>query len=361
MEEYGVLSERKRRILLAVVEAHIGSGEPVGSKFLSNDTDLRCSSATIRNEMAELEAMGYLEQPHTSAGRVPSAMGYRFYVDELLNRYSETAADVEQLDRALRQKLTRLDQIFTEASRIASTYTNYTGIAARPPVHGATISRFECVPVDRGRFVLVMLLSDGSVQSRYITTETPVTREELSRLSEALNSLLTDRPAATISLPIMMELEARMGSCAPIVSQIVKTVYATMTDCGGGEVRVEGVNRLLQYPEYADPTELRSLFGVIESKDEMMRLIGGERDERVHVRFGDHSESERGLGNSALVYRTILRDGKAVGVIGVIGPRRMDYPKVIGTLENLASEIDTIFREAEGERSLPSPEKHRKE
>ncbi len=157
--ENPVLSERKKQILKAIVEAHIEGGEPVGSKYILQNTLMSCSSATIRNEMAELEQMGYLVQPHTSAGRVPSEAGYRFYVDALVEQYARTTHDVVKINQLLKAKMTEIDQILDTASRLASSMTNYTGIAIKPKASSVKMSRFEIISIDKKQFAMVMITS----------------------------------------------------------------------------------------------------------------------------------------------------------------------------------------------------------
>ena len=204
-DEELLLSDRKKKILKAIIDAHIAYGEPVGSKYLAQDAGLNCSSATIRNEMAELEAMGLLEQPHTSAGRVPSELGYRYYVNALLRHYRMTTDEIEQINRTLRQKVSEMDGILAEASRLASRITNYTGFSVKPRAVGRRVEKFEGVFRDPRNFVLVMLLDDGSVKTRNIRLAFSFGEEETGRLIEALNDLIA---GATVE-----EIEARRLWC----------------------------------------------------------------------------------------------------------------------------------------------------
>ena len=187
MDLYGDgLSDRKKQILKAIVEAHIQGGEPVGSKYIMESKQLSCSSATIRNEMAELENMGLLEQPHTSAGRVPSKQGYRFYVDSLLEEYAMTAKEIAQINQLMKVKMSELDRILDNASKVASSLTNYTGFAIKPRSRSITVKRFETALIDSHSFILILVASDGSVKTRNIFTDTELDTHVISALSEAL-------------------------------------------------------------------------------------------------------------------------------------------------------------------------------
>lgn len=340
--EHG-LSDRKIKILQAIIEAHIADGEPVGSKYLAQDKQLSCSSATIRNEMAELEALGYLEQPHTSAGRVPSELGYRFYVDALLERYRMTNSEIEVINRTLHDKLHELDEILSNASRLASALTNYTSIAIKPRPATVRVERYESMYVDTRNFVLVMLFYGGVVKTKYIHLEYELEEEQQSALVRLLNLGLVGLTSEEITISVICALEKQAGVAAPVISAIVRAVYETMSELDGGDVRVQGVNHLLEYPEYADVGRMKDMLTMLEKKDELLDLIATDAEEDgVHIYIGKENTVDV-MSNSALVYRQVKRDGHVVGAIGIIGPCRMNYSKVIETLNQLAEGIDNAI------------------
>ncbi len=343
MEEHE-LSERKKQILKAIVDAHIECGGPVGSKSILQNQQLNCSSATIRNEMAELEEMGYLEQPHTSAGRVPSERGYRFYVDSLIEHYAMTTAEIAQINRLLRAKMGELDQILTAASNLASVLTNYTGIAIKPRLSSVTVSKFEAIFLEPEHYILVVVASTGTVKTKHVRPAAPTSQEVVSRLAEGLNLYLTGLCAEQINLPIIINLESYMGADAPLASQAVKVVYTLLGELDQGEMKVSGINHLLQYPEYSDVGQFQELLGTLEKKEDILNLVSGtgNRDD-VSVLIGSESRVEV-MNNSALVFKPIVKDGKTLGAIGVLGPRRMDYARVLATLEGLSDNIEDIIR-----------------
>ncbi len=345
------MSDRKRQILKAIIEAHISYGEPVGSKYLALSEQLACSSATIRNEMAELKALGYLEQPHTSAGSIPTELGYRFYVNSLLDRYSMTQSEIRQINANLNRKLSELDQILAEASRLASAFTNYPSIAAKPKATGVTIDRFDSIYIDSRTFALVMLFESGAVRTKRIRASFPLTEGELSLLTRALNLHLTDKTADEITLPVILEIESAMGIAAPMVNPLIKVIYETMHEFDAGDLRVEGVNRLLSIPDYSDMGEIKSLINLFEQKDDLLSIISDDTpSDDIRVLIG-HENSVAGMGNSALVYRTIRAGDRVLGAIGVIGPRRMDYGKVISIIDNLVVGIDSLLSSGDGHDS----------
>ncbi len=339
------LSERKRLILKAIVEAHIEGGEPVGSKYLTESKNITCSSATIRNEMAELENLGYLEQPHTSAGRVPSELGYRFYVDSLARDYAMTTHEIEEINKLLKMKMTELDQILVLASKVASALTNYTGIAVKPRRSDVTVKRFEGFLADSRSFILVMMLSNSSVKTKTVRVSGGITTETVSRLVSLLNRSVAGLSAESITLPIIMELEREMGHEAEIINPIIKCIYEVMNELDSGELKFSGIDRLLQYPEYSDTSEFREMLGALEQKDDILNIVAGAKDDDINVVLGSES-SVKVMNHSALVFKPITtKDGKTLGAIGVIGPLRMDYQKVLATISGLSGRLADMINE----------------
>ena len=339
------LSERKKLILKALVEAHIEGGEPVGSKYITQNNLLSCSSATIRNEMAELEQMGYLVQPHTSAGRVPSELGYRFYVDSLVEQYERTTHEVAQINQLLKAKMAEIDQILETASKLASSMTNYTGIAIKPKASSVTMSRFELIAMDEGSFAMVMITAGGTVKTKKVKSPIPVTEKVLRDLAEALNECLCGLCADMITLPIIMEMEGRVGDeNAILVNLAVKCVYEVMSEIDGGTMRLSGINHLLQYPEYSDTQQLGQLLGTLEQKEEILDLVSRAESDDINVLIGSESPVAV-MNNSSLVFKPIKKNGKTVGVIGVLGPRRMNYKQVLQTIGEITESISSMMDE----------------
>ena len=338
------LSERKKLILKAVVEAHIDGGEPVGSKYIVQSNLLSCSSATIRNEMAELEELGYLVQPHTSAGRVPSEAGYRFYVDSLVEQYARTTHEVAQINQLLRVKMDEIDQILDMASRLASTMTNYTGIAIKPKANTVTMLKFEIVSIDLNNFAVVMITSGGAVKTKKVKVDRPVSDASLKKLADLLNERICGLGAEMITLPIIMGLEDEMGDDAFLVNLSVKCIYEVMNEIDGGGMTLTGISNFLKYPEYSDTQELSRLLGTLESQDEILNLVSSSESDNINVLIGSES-SVKEMDNSSLVYIPIRKSGKTVGVIGVIGPRRMNYKQVLKTLGDISQNIANIIDE----------------
>ncbi len=342
------LSERKKLILKAIVDAHIADGEPVGSKYLMENKQIPCSSATIRNEMAELEAMGYLEQPHTSAGRIPSERGYRFYVDTLVEHYAMTAREIYQINELLKAKMAELDQILLTASKVASNLTNYTAFAIKPKSNKASIRRFDAMYLDEKNFILVLVASGNRVKTKNVHLDGDVKISLMPSttdlLATVLNEHLQNLSANEITLPIMMAMENAMGDASTLIAPVVKVIYEVMSELDGGELRVSGVDRLLQYPEFSQPERMRELLGAFEKQEEILNMVSASNDGDINVVIGSES-SVKVMDNSALVYKPIVKDGKTLGAIAILGPARMDYAKVLATLEGLSGNITSLLNE----------------
>ena len=340
------LSPRKQKILKAIVDAHISNGEPVGSKYLSQAVEITCSPATIRNEMAELEEMGYLKQPHTSAGRVPSELGYRFYVDTLVRQYSATKSEIDEINEKLRYKLTEMDEILEEASRLAASFTDYTGIAFKAGSGQVRINKFDSVFLSQRDFLLVMLFEGDIVKAKPIHLSFSITEDDLRRFTEALNLYLSNKTSDGITMPIIVRLEAVMGAAGAMVHPTVKVIYETMNELDTADIRLDGVNKLLQYPEYSDVTKLRELMGVLEEKDKLLDVISShtEIDDGINVYIGKEDDNDA-MRDTTMIFKNINVGGKRVA-IGVIGPKRMNYSKVIGMINQLSAAIDQSFADS---------------
>ncbi len=335
---FGELDDRKKKILRAIVNAHIRGGGPVGSKFLAHNQHITLSSATIRNEMAELEALGYLEQPHTSAGRIPSERGYRFYVNSLMEDYRLSAAELRQLNNLMRSKIEELDKLLESAGKLISALTNYTSLAVKPRQREVVITHIRVLYLDTQTFLLVLITSADIVKTKYVWSPITVTDELLYRLERELNTFLTGVPMESITLPLIMELTARLPDCEQLVTPIIRYVYEAIGEIDSGDLHVEGINLLLQYPEYADVERFKELLKLLERKEDILNLVSQHQGDSTQVIIGGESPVKV-MHNSSFIFRKIECGGRVVGVIGVLGPCRMDYSRVIATVEHLANSI----------------------
>lgn len=338
------LSERKKRILKAIVEAYIETGEPVGSKHVCDIEDIKCSSATIRNEMAELEEYGYLEKPHTSAGRIPSELGYRFYVDSLLEEYNSATADIDSIKAELAVKKTEVNGILDRASRLASVLTNYTGLALRPKFADGSFMRYDTVYVNQKSFLLVMISAGGEVKTEHIRTTLDITIGEVAQIAKILNEKISGLRAEDVTLPVIMDIEEKAGRQSYLMGPIIKLIYEKASGKEGGELKLEGTGRLLDYPEFSDKEQLQAIMGLDNYKDELMDLVSSGEGNDLKVYIGSENVVDS-MRSSALVVKNIRKNGHIVGAIGVIGPRRMEYSRVITLVDALAKSVSDIIKE----------------
>lgn len=331
------LSDRKKRILKSIIDAYISSGDPVGSKFLTTHSDFTVSSATIRNEMNELENMGYLEQPHTSAGRIPSPMGYRAYVDGLMERYRLQLEEIKLLDELMKFKMAEMDSLMEEAGRVLSNITDYTAFTAISR-QGITAKRFEIVPIDSENILIVMICADGTVKTQMTALPVSFSTESLKRLAEALNVYLVGITADKINLSVIMAVEGRAGNDSVLVSSVLKCIYGMMKADKEATVNFAGIPKLLNYPEFSDVRKTREVLELLDDKKSVLKTVLDSEPGKTYILISGE-EHDAVPEDTSFVFRPISVDGESVGALGVIGPRRMNYRKVIANLEYIADSL----------------------
>lgn len=335
--------ERQRLILKAIVEEHIRSGEPVGSKLLAERLQIPLSSATIRNVMAELENEGLLEKPHTSAGRVPSTSGYRFYVNYLMKSYELSARERSQLEGATDNKLVGIDELLKNASHSVSELTNYTALAIKPRNKRVLAISFKLLPMNDYGVLIVIHTSVGVVKSRFVEMGFKVSDEIASKLEAVLNEELTGIAISDVSASKVADMEAKLGNIAPLLVPLMRAFMEEVGTLGGGELRVEGMDRLLQYPEYSSLEQFRGVLGVLEKKDYILNVVSGVQSDAVNVFIAPEGEDDR-MSGSSMVFKTITEKDRPIAAIGVLGPCRMDYSKVISAVDYLSEKVSDAIR-----------------
>lgn len=340
------LSERKKQILRAVVNSYIDTGEPAGSKYIAGNYGISLSSATIRNEMAELEDLGYLEQPHTSAGRIPSTLGFREYVNNLMDMYNLTVDEVRTINDSLSPKLTQLDSIIEQAGRLMSQLSNLTAVALMPKPSEAAVTRFEIVPVEPYSFLLVMICSNSTIKTRHVRVSYEMNADVLRQLVIVLNEGMAGKNADAVSLPVIMAMERAMGAYSPLINPILKVVYSAISEDDRSQLFVEGINNLLKYPEYHDVNKAREIIELFEQKEPLVKMLDTARTNAMNVFIGDE-HTITSLGDTSLVFKTFEAGDNMVGAIGVMGPKRMDYSKVIARLEYFSHNIKGLIAPAD--------------
>lgn len=337
------LNDRKRKILQAIIDEYIGTAEPVGSRAISKKQDLGLSSATIRNEMADLEEMGYLIQPHTSAGRVPSDMGYRFYVNQLMERYQLGMETVAKLQEQLGARVNQLDRIIRSAGLAASSLTEYTTFVTTPSSNEAFINKIDLVPIGINKIMLIVVT--GTVRNKLMNIS--IENEECAALANILNSKLCGLTGSMITFEKIKEIESEIAELLPlppkILISILNFVYETINEDDDSEIYIHNAKSILHYPEYADIGKARKMFDLLEDKSTLKSLLAeADSNSGVRAKIGVENNSEL-LEDCSIVTVNYSLDGKNVGKLGVLGPKRMNYAKVFASLDLISHEIDKLL------------------
>ncbi len=360
MGEYDQLGERQKLILKAIVEEHISSGEPVGSKLLVDRLPMALSSATIRNVMAELESGGYIEKPHTSAGRVPSTKGYRYYVNFLMHSYELSSSERHHLASAAEGKsLVGIDELLRSASHSVSELTNYTALAIKPRNKRVMAIGFKLLPMNERGVLTVIQTSVGVVKSRFVEMGFKVSEEIALKLEETLNELLVGVAVTDVSAKLVSEMELRLGTVSPLLVPIMRAFMEEIGTLNGGELRIDGMERLLQYPEYSSLEQFRGVLGLLEKKDYILNVVSGAQSDAVNVFIAPESEENR-MSGSSIVFKTITENDRPVAAIGVLGPCRMDYSRVISAVDFLSGRVSEAIKEGSALQEPPDSDDKRK-
>ncbi len=340
------LTERKKKVLQSIVDLYIRTAEPVGSKAVTELPDMNYSSATIRNEMAELTTMGYLEQPHTSAGRVPSAAGYRLYVDELMMDYRLSMDETRSINTAIEEKMERVDKLVERVAKLVSQATDLPAISVASRQAGVTVNRFELLLTGPGNVVLVLLLSNEEVVNKRIKLPVELDETDLKLLSAVLNAGMTDLQAEEIDQALMERLMRSAGKAEPLVPVVVDFTADALRKQGSTNMAVAGQMRLLGQPEYRDVDKAQRLMTSLdeEALANLPAVMQGANGTRVLV--GPENVAQELKDTSVVMTKFDIGDGMQ-GMIGVVGPTRMDYAKVTARLSYFAESLSKMFAKPE--------------
>ena len=354
------LTERKKKVLRSVVDLYIRTAEPVGSKAITALPDMKYSSATIRNEMADLTAMGYLEQPHTSAGRVPSPAGYRLYVDELMLDYRLSIDETKSINTAIEEKMQRVDKMVEKMARLVSQATNLPAISAASRFGSASIKRFELIYAGQGSFILVLMLPNEQVVNKLIKLPVNAEESDLRLLSAVLNATMTEIPLEEITPELMDKVMRSAAGAAPLVPVILDFVQETLKNQASTNMAVYGQSRVLGLPEYQDVGKAQRFLTSID-EDALSNLPAVMQNANgTKVLVGPENVAEELKDSSVVMTKFDIGDGMQ-GMIGVVGPTRMDYAQVTARLSYFAESLSKMFSKTE-QMQLPetaSEEQHK--
>ena len=340
------LSERKKKVLRSIVDLYIRTAEPVGSKAIAALPDMKYSSATIRNEMADLTAMGYLEQPHTSAGRIPSAAGYRLYVDELMADYRLSIDETKSINTAIEEKMQRVDKMVEKVAKLVSQATNLPAISMASRSGDATVKRFELIGAGQGSFILVVMLSNDEVVNKLIKLPLNVEENDLKLLSALLNATMTEISAEEFTAGLLERVMRSAGAAASLVPVIVEFTAETLRRSGSSNMVVAGHSRLLGLPEYRDVDKAQKVMTSLDEETLSNLPAVMQNSNGTKVIVGPENISEELKDTSVVMTKFDIGDGLQ-GMIGVVGPTRMDYAKVTARLSYFAESLSKMFAKPE--------------
>ncbi len=341
------LDERKVKILKAIVSNYLETGEPVGSRTISKYTDLNLSSATIRNEMSDLEDMGYICQPHTSAGRIPTDMGYRFYVDSIMEEKIETEVERENL----LERVDKMEKMLKQVAKVLAANTNYATLVTMPQYNN-TVKFIQLSQVDENTLLAVIMVDGNIVKNKLINTSYSLKNDEILKFNILLNTFLQGASLEDINIELIQTMKKQAGEYSEILENIFQGILEAIHEADNLKVYTSGVTNMLKYPELANSASAEKLLGTfedIEDEEDFVRYVEEviqKENSDIQIVIGQENRSEN-LKDCSLVTATYKMPEGAKGTIGIIGPKRMDYKKVVTMLKNLTGELDDIFNNNE--------------
>lgn len=326
------MDERKRRILQAIIDDYIDTAEPIGSRTIARKHELGLSSATIRNEMADLEEMGYLAQPHTSSGRIPSDKGYRLYVDQLMQVHELETDDIEKIKSAMEQRINELSQLIRQASAVLSRFTKYTSMAITPQMKTSTIKAVQVVPIEDGKAMVIVVTNAGIIRNRLVKISENVPADILIMVSNMINSKLTGLTIEKVNITLIRDLEKEIGISAETLLPILDGVADCINMIDNPEVYIEGTTNIFNHPEFRDMVKARDFMNILDEKASLCRMLFDSIESGgIVVRIGMENDISE-IRECSLVTVNYNFADTFVGTIGIIGPTRMEYPKVISSM-----------------------------
>ncbi|MCI5944005.1 MAG: heat-inducible transcriptional repressor HrcA [Eubacterium sp.] len=344
------LDERKMKILKAIISTYLETGEPVGSRTIARDSDLHLSSATIRNEMADLEELGYILQPHTSAGRIPSDLGYRYYVDRLMEeKETEMMARENEMrseQQALLQKMDRMEEVLKNVADVLAANTNYATLVTTPQIKESKLKFIQLSMVDTRRLLAVIVVGNDTVKNLLMNIEDPLSNDEVLKLNILLNSFLQGLTLNDINLELVHTMKVQAGMHAGILEGIFNGIVEAIHEANDMEIYTSGATNMLKYPELMSPEHTTALLNTLVEKKALVKLVDDtvnqEEKHGIQVYIGNETPVQS-LKDCSIVTATYELEEGGTGTIGIIGPKRMDYRKVVRTLKNLTDDLDEIF------------------
>ncbi len=335
------LDDRKKKILQAIIEEYIETASPVSSGSLVKNSDINCSSATIRNEMAELEKIGFLEKPHTSAGRVPSQSGYRYYVDELIRDDVLSRAEMEFIKSKLETKIGNLEELTRITTTTLSEITHYTTIAIGPDVNKHTISDIKFVLLGNRMLMAIILTDSGIVRESIIKFDEDIEQDQIDDLTFIFRNKLVGKPLEKLEGPIEDFIMEEMKAGINIIKKIIEEINKILDE--SQKLYLEGTNKVVDMPEFKKVDVAKDFLNVLDAKELVADILNTGLAQDINVYIGEESAHEE-LKNFSIITFNHLLEGKDIGTIGIIGPTRMDYSKVISVMKYISKKLNDDFK-----------------
>lgn len=344
------ISNRKKKILAAVVDEYIQTAEPVGSKLIAEKSGLSVSSATIRNELSELVSMGYLEQPHTSAGRVPTALGYRLYVNELMEKQKLSSEETENINRKLNVKIEKLDRLLDDVGRLAAEATNYPALTLAAK-KAATIKRYDLIYIDANTFIVVAMLSDNSVKNKLMQLPFSVEENLVKKLSTVINTSFVGITEEAFSPTLISSAERALDDNLGLTNAISAFSIEILSQTKQALSALTGESKLLRMPEFRDPGKASAVMDYLSLSENLAGLPALDFGDDIKVIIGPENAAEELKDSSIILAKYNVGDGMQ-GIIGIVGPTRMDYSKIAAKLSYIAEGISKAYQTT-ADQSLP--------
>lgn len=341
------LDERKLKILQAIIRTYLETGEPVGSRTISKYSDLNLSSATIRNEMSDLEEMGYILQPHTSAGRIPSDKGYRLYVDTMLD---DKAQEVHDMKAELEEKAGKIDDLLKSVAKLLAVNTNYATMVSGPRYASKKVKFIQLTLVDDSSLLAVIVLDNNVVKNKMIHMEESMDQETVLRLNFIMNTTLNGLDVMEMNLAVIQKIKEQMGAHNSVIDSVLEIIGNALTEDEDLEIYTSGATNILKYPELADKSNAAQILSAFEEKKDLNQWIEQEPvsenndNHAIQVYIGGETQVES-MKDCSLVTATYRIDDGVYGKVGIVGPKRMDYDKVVATLQSMMEQLDDIFKD----------------
>ncbi|MCR4956351.1 MAG: heat-inducible transcriptional repressor HrcA [Lachnospiraceae bacterium] len=345
------LDDRKKKILNLVIKNYLETGEPVGSRTVSKLLDNSLSSATIRNEMSDLEELGFIVQPHTSAGRVPSDMGYRFYVNELMQEHEKKVQEIQEF---VVEKTEKMEKVLKKVVKTLAVNTNYATMITAPSTKRNKVKFIQLSALEEQQIVALIVMEGNIVKNKIIELDENIDNETVLKLNILLNTTLNGLTREEINLGVIAKMKEQSGGYSQLVSDVLDALAEAFTEDEDLQIYTSGATNLIKYPELADSETASALLGAFEDKDELAEFIAETneelKDDGIVVTIGKESPIQTMQDCSVVTATYDLGDGLS-GKIGIIGPKRMDYENVMNSLKNMKEQLDSTFK---GKKERPT-------